>query len=527
MSEPMEWRDGRKQGSAPDANPRPGSTQVDAVDKEDGNPAAPSPFSRRGLMIIGIIVVVLLCAGLLLGLLPRRARDRELARQTAAARNSLPVVTVAQARRAPANTRLELPGTISPLTETPLYARASGYLASRRADIGDRVRQGALLARIDAPDLDRQVDQARATLLQGQSVLGQAQAQLNLQTITWKRYEVLVQRGVLSLQEGDTERANYEVAQANVLAAQNSVRANQANLDRMLKLQQYERVVAPFGGIVTARNVDVGALISTSGAGSPGGAPTSQDFGASGSTAATPSTGQALGGPLFRIANIDTLRVFTSVPQAYAASVKPGQTAAVSISDLPNREFTGKVTRTANALDPNTRTLLAEVQLPNPGHILLPGMYATVEFESALVTPPVLVPGDAIMTRTRGTQVALVRDGVVHVQSVSLGRDYGQQVEIVSGVQEGDQVVLNPTDAVVDGAKVNTRPAPSNASSSGGQNASAAEPNGAARAPGQPNPSGSNAPNPSAQAGASATPTQQKAGAQSGGDSAKGGNDRP
>ena len=192
---------------------------------------------------------------------------RKSTRRRSSCRNTNPPIQVAKVQRSKAETHLTLPGTITAVVEAPIYARASGYISKRLADFGERVRQGQLLALIDAPDLDQQVDQARATLLQSQSVLGQMEAQLKLASVTWERYKVLVAKGVLSKQDGDTQEANYEVAQANVRAAENSVSANKASVDRLLKLQGYERVVAPFDGIVTARNVDVGTLISATGAG--------------------------------------------------------------------------------------------------------------------------------------------------------------------------------------------------------------------------------------------------------------------
>jgi multidrug efflux pump subunit AcrA (membrane-fusion protein) len=300
------------------------------------------------------------------------------------------------------------------------------------------------MAVIDAPDLDQQVDQARGTLLQSQSVLGQTQAQLNLAKVTWDRWNVLVQRGVLSKQEGDTQYANYQVAEANVKAAQNTITANKANLDRLLHLQSYERVTAPFNGIVTARNIDVGSLISAGGGG----------LGSGVSGAALPTTGTAQGGEMFRVANIDRVRLFVSVPEVYAPYVAVGETVNCYFDSVGQKSFEGKVTRTANAVDPTTRTLLTEVQVPNQQGTLLPGMYTRAVFVNLRAEPPVIVPSDAVIARANGLSIAVVQDGVVHIRKITIGRDYGAQTEVLSGVNSGDLVVINPTDAAQEGAKV-------------------------------------------------------------------------
>ncbi len=403
------------------------------------------PPSRKGWLWITVSLVVL-AAAFLGGFLPRHARNQRIAEDVRNRKATPPIVEVTAAQRSGADLRLTLPGTITAVVEAPIFARASGYLAKRYADIGDHVRAGQLLATIDAPDLDDQVDQAKATVLQSQSVLGQTQAQLNLASVTWTRWKALTATGVVSRQEGDTQEANYEVAQANLRAAENNVAASKANLQRLLKLQNYEKVVAPFSGIVTARNVDVGSLISGTGAGQ-------------GSESGVVSTGIAQSGEMFRVAQTNRMRLFVSVPEPSAPYIKAGQNAGIRVDSLPTESLEGKVTRTANAVDPATRTLLAEVQIDNRSGKLLPGMYATLTFQDVRARPPVVVPSDALITRGQGTMVAVVRDNVVHVIPVRVGRDYGSQVEVLDGVNEGDQVVINPSDQAKDNTRVVARQA--------------------------------------------------------------------
>ena len=337
--------------------------------------------------------------------------------------------------------------------EAPIYARASGYVSKRLVDIGDHVKAGQLLAIIDAPDLDQQVDQGRASLQQSESVLRQVQAQAKLASVTWERYKVLVARGVLSRQDGDTQEANYNISVANVRAAEDTVNANQANLRRLIELQAYERVRAPFDGVIITRNIDVGSLISASGGGLGGGVNT-----AGTGSVTIPVTGSAtLGAEMFRIARLDRLRVYVSVPESSAQLVVPGQTVDLAFDSIPGKTFEGKVVRTANAIDSVTRTMLTEIQVENRDGKLMPGTYATVNFKNVRALPPVIVPGDTLITRANGTMVALVRDNTVQLQPVVVGRDYGATVEIREGLQEGDLVVVNPGDSAKDGAKVTTR----------------------------------------------------------------------
>jgi RND family efflux transporter MFP subunit len=399
----------------------------------------PSTISSGSIKLLGILLVILLAIILAVGVVPRIQRERENAEQANVQATSVPVVNVVAAKQAKSITDLALPGNVQAITEAPILARAEGYVKKRYADIGDRVKAGQLLAEIDAPDLDQQVSQARASLEQAQAALIQAQANLEqakaneaLADVTKKRNDTLVDRGVLSKQEGDQSTANYRAqfaavraGEANIAASEQSVRAAKANLDRLLELQGYKSVRAPFAGVVTLRNIDTGTLIN------------------SGSTM------------LFRVAQFDVLRIFINVPQSVYSSLQVGSPADVSVEELAGRKFAGKITRLSGALDSSTRTLLMEVQVQNPDGALRPGMYATVRLSTARKHLPVIIPGDAVVTRANGITVAVVdSDNTAHFRPVQMGRDYGLDVEILSGLQAGESVVVNPTDDVREGVKV-------------------------------------------------------------------------
>jgi multidrug efflux pump subunit AcrA (membrane-fusion protein) len=382
-----------------------------------------------------------------------------------------PEVEVVQVRRGTSTGELTVPGTTACLTEAYLYARANGYLKQRLVDIGDHVKKGQLLALIDAPDLDSQVDQAREQLNQAKAQLAQQQAQLNLSRVTWERWRTLVAKGVR--QDGDQREADYLAQQALVASAERNVESYRANLDRVIALQSYEKITAPFDGVVTQRNTDVGALVGASGAAgmAPMQSPQSPSGGSAGvasgntngttgmqSQAASPSTGTDQGGPIFAIAQIGTLRILVSVPEGYAQSIRKGMKAQVYIQERPNVPVMGTVARTADSLDQNTRTMLTEVDVPNHDGKLYPGMYAVATFVEVRGVPPLTVPGDAVVVRQDKTTIAVVNDNKVKLVPVLIGRDYGPSVEILSGLREGDWVAATVTDEVRDGVKVRSRP---------------------------------------------------------------------
>jgi RND family efflux transporter MFP subunit len=407
----------------------------------------PGP-SRLTLLVLALLLVVLVAAGFFAGYLPRRRRESVLAAESKVAVDSLPVVNVQKVKRAEAKNSLVLPGNIQAVTEAPVLARASGYIKRRYADIGDRVKEGQVLAEIEAPELNQQIRQAKATVDQANSTVEQAQAALqqghsneNLARVTAQRWENLSKKGVVSRQENDTYQAQWAAQQANiqalekaVAAARNNVSAVEANVARLNDLLAYQTVRAPFAGVITLRNVEAGVLVNE---------------------------GNTL---LFRIAQTDRLRTYLNVPQADAGSVRVGQQAVLVIPDLPGHGFPGAVTRTSNALDPATRTLLVEIQVPNPAALLMPGMYAQVDLSVPRKDPPLLIPGDTLVVRSDGPQVAVVMpDGRVHFARIQLGRDFGDRLEVLSGLEEGQQVVVNPSDAIREGAKVKPVAAPETA----------------------------------------------------------------
>ena len=424
--------------------------------------------------ILGAAVAVYL-----LGYLPRERTTQQLAEAAAARRITPPLVNAATVKRAPRSIELLLPGNVTPITEAYIYARAAGYLKRRYVDIGDRVRAGQKLADIEAPDLDQQVSQAEAALAQAQGQLGQAQATLeqltatrDLAVITWQRYKILTADGAVSRQDGDNQETAAKTAGATVVAQQKTVRAmeefvraSKATVDRLLALQGYEQITAPFDGIITARNVDVGALISATGS----------TLGPTRSNTAAPSDVPS-GGEIFRLAEIGKLRILVAVPQTNAPGIRVGQNATVTVQQIPNLSFKGKVTRTSSSLDAQSRTLLTEVDVDNPAGVLLPGMYAEVSFITDRIDPPFLVPDAALVVKSTGTVLAVLQsltpdqeqkakaEGIdpailarvrrVHFQIVQPGRDYGIELEVPDGLKVGQEVAVDPTDAVQEGALV-------------------------------------------------------------------------
>jgi RND family efflux transporter MFP subunit len=353
---------------------------------------------------------------------------------------TVPRVEVTSVQRSSNNAQLQLPGNLQAVTEAPILARADGYISRRLVDIGDRVQAGQPLAEIEAPELDQQIAQAKATLQQAQAALEQAganeeqgKANQELARITAQRWVDLSAKGLATKQENDQYKAQYAAQTANVqalgkavAAASSNIAAAEANLARLNELKSYQQVKAPFDGIITLRNVDVGALVN------------------SGNTM------------LYRIAQTGALRLYLNVPQTYANDVRVGQRAQLSVSNLPGRNFTGTVSRTANALDPTSRTLLVEIQVANGDGALLPGMYAQVDLRSARPDAPLLISDDALILRAEGPQVATIRpDETIHLQKIEIGRDYGDRMEVNKGLHEGDKIVLNPGDSLGEGTKVN------------------------------------------------------------------------
>jgi RND family efflux transporter MFP subunit len=393
----------------------------------------------RTFAVLISLVLALLVAGYFLGYLPRQQREMALAQESKAGGEALPVVKVAPVERSLAKGNLVLAGNIEAVTEAPVLARSSGYVLKRYVDIGDRVQEGQVLAEIEAPELDQQIAQAKATVDQAHSNIEQTQAALEqgrsnaaLAKVTADRQQKLFAKDVISQQDNDTAQMQYAAQQANVqalekavAAARGSASALEANLARLDDLKNYLTVRAPFAGVITVRNIDVGALVNE------------------GSTL------------LYRIAQTGRLRTYLNVPQADAGNVRVGQHATLEIAGRAGVKFPGEVTRTANSLDPATRTLLVEVQVANAAGALMPGMYAQVDLSVPRQDPPLLIPGDTLVVRSDGPQVAVVGpDGVVHFTRIRLGRDFGDHLEVLEGLQLGQQLVANPSDVVREGAKV-------------------------------------------------------------------------
>ena len=425
------------------------------------------PINWRLLFLfIGALLLLFLII-FLVGFLPRHRQDKRNEAKAKDEQSALPVVEAVRVGRPQAAGGLVVPGTTTPLTEAYVYARSNGYIKRRLVDIGDHVRQGQLLAVVDSPDLDQQVDQARQQVRQSESQLAQQQTQLALTKITNDRYRALVAKGVFSRQDGDQREADYQAQVANVAAAERNVEAFRANLRRVLALQSYERVTAPFTGVITARNIDVGSLISVqgSGQGTPSdstpmagtaqvGATNSSGTTGNAPTAATPSTGGNSGGPLFSIAQVGRLRILISVPEGYAGSIHRDQAVALRFQELPQSQFSGKVTRTSASIDQNTRTLLVEVQVDNTKGDLMSGMYAVATFAGAKGQGPITIVGDAIAVRQNSNVVAVLDGGKVHLQRVDVGRDFGPVVEILNGLHVGQTIAAVFTDDVREGAKI-------------------------------------------------------------------------
>ncbi len=364
------------------------------------------------------------------GLAPRPHSSRAMAE---VAPDRRPVVEVVAAVREQASSELALPGTMLPLQETPIYARTDGYVKRWLVDMGEAVRAGQLLAEIEAPEVDRELKQAEANT-------GQAEANLRLAQSSAQRWQALREDKMVSQQAVDERVGAWEARKADLAAAE-------ANVQRLQELRSFQRVHAPFDGTITARNVEVGQLISAG----------------SGNASAW----------LYRLSKTGTLRVYVNVPQTHARLVHPGMPADVLLREYPGKPYPGTVLRSAGALDPQSKTLLTEVQVPNDRGELLAGMYAQVRLKLDQTEPAIVLPANTLILRADGPQVAAVEGGTVRMRKVVLGRDFGQRIEVVSGLAEGELVVTNPADTVREGVQVNVA-APAADKRKGAASASAA-----------------------------------------------------
>jgi RND family efflux transporter MFP subunit len=375
----------------------------------------------RGARGFWVLVVLALALGLAIyaGLHGRRGADAALKRATEVA--ATPTVAVVHPTALSPADELVLPGTARAFTDAAIYARASGYLKKWHVDIGAKVTRGQLLAEIETPELDQQLRQARADL-------ENARATMEMAKTTADRWQALFKRDAVSRQETDEKLSDYHARKA-------TVDASGANVKRLEDLQAFQKITAPFDGVITVRNTDIGALI---------------DAGA----------GQAR--ELFRLAAIDKLRVFVSVPQTYAQAARPGTPTAITLEEQPGKIYRGTLARTSSALDPVARTMLSEVEMDNPAGEVLPGAYVVVRLRVGRETRGLTIPANTLLFRAEGLRVAVVRDGRAELVPVKLGRDYGRSVEVVEGLQSSDAVILDPADSLVSGTAVRVRsPGPS------------------------------------------------------------------
>lgn len=407
------------------------------------------PVPRKPLLVAGVVVIALLGWGVW-GHYQQAAEASQTQRET---QNFVPDVHVGVAKREDAPVIYTLPGTIAAFDNTTIYARATGYIAERRVDIGSRVKKGDLLVRIAAPDLDQQLAQANAQLIQMQAAVQQANAQVdqarsnvNLGSVTNNRTSTLAGLGWETRQNADNTRLGLVGSQASLEASQAAVKVAQANLGaqyatvkRLEQLTDYENVTAPYDGIITSRSVDTGDLVSADNNGATN--------------------------VLFTLARDDVVRVQVDVPQSGAIGIRDGLDAQVLVQELPGEVFTGKVSRSAVALSQASRTMQSEVDVPNPDGRLRPGLYVVAKIGVPRTAPGVVIPAEALLFNGQGLRVAVVdSSGVVHMRDVSVYRDFGTSIELRSGLAGGEQVVLTPPATLEDGNKVHVPQPPPPAS---------------------------------------------------------------
>jgi RND family efflux transporter MFP subunit len=383
-----------------------------------------------GRLLFGASLLLALTATMAFGAWSHYLRHREVVASAQQNRDFVPQVRVTMVRPGDGTQVVSLPATTSAFSVANIFARATGYVEKREVDIGDRVKAGQLLAEIVAPELDHQIAQAEATLVQLKAALQQAQANRELAKVTWDRDGPLVKEGWLTAQQGTTDIQTLKAQEAGVSVAQANVVAEEAQLQVLHQQKLYQRVVAPFGGVITQRNIDIGSLVQADA--------TSGTF-------------------MFTIMQGNVIRTQVFVPQDQAFGMSPGIDAVVRVPEIPDRTFPGKVTRIAEALQPGSRTLLTEVDIPNSDGALTPGIYCTVELQIPRKAPSYKISADAIIFNESGLQVAVVENGVVRLRKVTVIRDLGKELEVNSGIKQGDQLILNPAVDLVDGSKVRTQ----------------------------------------------------------------------
>jgi RND family efflux transporter MFP subunit len=401
--------------------------------KEAVGPAMAPAGRSKGRLILGLAVLLALVGALGYGFWQHYNLHAEVIATADQRRDFVPTVRTAAIRASESVRSATWPGTTEAFAQANLYARASGYIAKRTVDIGSPVKAGDLLVEIAAPEIDHQIAQAEGTLTQLRASLQQSQATRDLAQVTWDRDSKLVQKGWFTEQQGDNDRLTLKARDAAVAVASANIVAQEALLRVLNQQKTYLSVVAPFDGVITQRNIDVGSLVQAD---------------------------AASGTFLFQIMHSDVIRIQLYVPQDDAFGVTPGTAAVVRVPEMPGREFPGTVTRIADALQPGSRTLLTEIDVPNPDHALTPGVYCMVELKIPRKAPSLIVPSEAIIFNREGLSVAVVEGGVAHIRKIGLVRDLGTSVEVNAGVSAGDQVILSPQVDLTDGRKVATRTPP-------------------------------------------------------------------
>jgi len=393
----------------------------------------PRSRARRGVggRFFAIGAFLLLTTGIALGASRHHSKQQQVRAAADQTRHFAPTVLVAPVEASPSVISVSLPGTTAAFAAANIYARATGYINKRNADIGDHVKRGELLAELAVPELDEQISQNEATLDQLKAAVQQAQANATLAQATWGRDKPLLKDGWVTGHQGDIDLQTVKADEAAVSVAQANVSAQERLLRVLRQNRAYASVVAPFDGIITQRNVDVGSLVQ-----------------------GNANTGTFM----FEIMQKDVIRVWVYVPQDAAFGVAPGVDAIVRVPELPDRQFLGKVTRIADALHSGTRTLLTEIDIPNPDGGLPPGIYCSVELRVPRKTPSFTIPAEALLFNRNGLQAAIVKDSKVEIRTVRVVRDLGTRVEVDAGLRAGERVILNPPVTLVDGSKVQPRP---------------------------------------------------------------------
>ena len=410
----------------------PGDRESDRPATEPDRAAAKARRLSGGQRL-AVGASLLLCAALVIGFWQHYRLHAQVMATAEQRRDFIPSVRTALVRASDSTMAVTWPGTTEAFEQANIYARASGYISRRDVDIGSHVKAGQLLVEITAPELEHQIAQAEATLTQMEATLQQARANRDLAQVTWDRDKPLVQKGWVTPQQGDTDRLTLQAREAAVAVAEANITAQQAQLRVLNQQKAYQSVIAPFDGVITQRNVDIGSLVQADA--------TSGTF-------------------LFILMHSDVIRIQLYVPQDEAFDLGPGVDAVVRVPEMPGRDFPGAVTRIADALQPGTRTLLTEIDVPNPDHALSPGTYCTVELKIPRKTPSLIVPSEAIIFNRDGLSVAVVADGIARIRTITVVRDFGTTVEVSAGVKDGDQVILNPPVDLSDGHKVKVRPGP-------------------------------------------------------------------